>query len=195
MDLALPQKKYRNDGKLINAIEQGDLDSVLSELGQCDIDLNMKICGKSLLETAGRLGHKEIARQLILHGANPNETRGKNCNSLLHFAAQTGNYGFASILLEHDANASPLNRFSQTPLHLAARTGQEYLTKLLIEHSADIQALDSQERTPLHLANKKGYLQIANILRRGGQLSPDTNSGSSTLVAEENPSDFKNYSF
>lgn len=68
-DLGSIQKKYRNDGKLFSAIEQGYLEEVVAELRLGDIDPNMKICGKSLLEHAGGCGHKEIARQLITHGA------------------------------------------------------------------------------------------------------------------------------
>ena len=127
------------------------------------------------------------------YGANPNETRGKNSNSLLHTAASTGNYGFASVLLECNAHASSKNRFQATPLHFCARSGQVYLAALLIEHKADTDTLDSKGRTPLNLAIEKENQALVDILTKAGTGS--TGATEISLVAELNKWDLKKYSF
>lgn len=154
----------RNDGGLYYAVTRGDRDTVVEELSQGDIDLAMKIGGKSFLRHAGERGFKEIARLLTIHGACPNEVNGTRQHSLLHFAAASHNYGFASVLLDAHANPSPRNSSDATPLHIAARTGQAYLTRLLIAFNAMVDARDSHGRTPLYWATEKGHLDIAKIL-------------------------------
>jgi len=113
MQRQLFEKAFRNDGKLIQAVDHGDLKTVVEELSIGNIDLSLTFNGKSFLRIAGERGHKEIARQLVIHGANPNEVKGKRQHSLLHTAALSGNFGFASVLLSEGANPSPKNKFDR----------------------------------------------------------------------------------
>ena len=126
--------------------------------------MSFKPNGKSALRIAGELGYRDIARQLIIHGANPNEVNGTRKHSLLHTAVNSGNFGFASVKLEQGANSSPRNSHDATPLHFAARSGQEYLVRLLLNHKPDLNAKDSYGRTAKQIAEQKGYSEIARIL-------------------------------
>ena len=164
MQRQLFEKAFRNDGRLIQAVNCGYLKTVVQELSTGDIDLSLTFNGKSFLRIAGERGHKEIARQLILHGANPNEVNGKRKHSLLHTAAFSGNFGFASVLLSEGANPSPRNSHDAAPLHFAARFGYEYLVRKLIEYKADVVVRDSLGRTPIQVALQKGHSQIARLL-------------------------------
>ena len=160
----------RNDGRLYHAIIHGCSKEVAEELRQGDVDLTLKIGGKSFLRHAGERGFKQIADLLIRHGLDPNETYGKQNRSLLHFAVATFNFGFASMLLENGANPSACTTSGATPLHFAARSDQSYLAIKLIEAGADLNAEDNQGRTPLTLAFNKGMSDIARILAsRGGK--------------------------
>jgi len=142
----------------------GDPKTVIEELRQGDKDPNLSIHGKTILRHAGERGFKEIARLLIKYGADQNITYGKQGRSLLHFAAATGNYGFASILLECGANPTPRTNNRSTPLHIAARTGQSYLVALLCEYGAEIDAQDSLGRTPICLATIKSHTGLTKQL-------------------------------
>ena len=176
----------RNDGRIYRAVTWGDQKTVIEELRQGDIDPDLSIGGKTLLHHAGERGFKEIARLLISYGADQNRTYGKRSRSLLHFAAATGNYGFASVLLECGANPTPKTNGMATPLHFAARSGHGFLASLLYEHGAQINAQDSQGRTPLYLAMLKSHTCLARQLidANGNPEIPDRHGNTARQVAE-----------
>lgn len=174
----------RNDGRLYRAIVNGDRKTVTEELRIGDIDPNLSINGKTILHHAGERGFKEIARQLIAYGADANSIYGKQHRSLLHFAAATGNYGFASVLLECGARPSPRTRNNSTPLHFAARTGQGYLVDRLIKASADIMAEDNNGKTAFQWALKKGFNKVARQIVEASDTTVATRFMKELKVAE-----------
>lgn len=147
--------------KFLRAVYFGITGEVKQGLCSGQLDLTEKIHGKSLLRIAGEKGHREITMLLVEHGMDANESGGRRKHSLLHHAALTYNFGFASVLLNKQAIPSPRSSNNSTPLHIAARTGQEYLARKLIEFEAEIDAQDTLGRTPLHLAFAKGHAQLA----------------------------------
>ena len=58
----------RNDGRLYHAVVRGDFQTVSEELSLCDVDLSLRIGGKSFLRHAGERGFKRIADLLAKHG-------------------------------------------------------------------------------------------------------------------------------
>ena len=153
----------RQDGRLYVAVTRGYRQDVLDELRQGDIDLTMTIGGKSMLRHAGERGHRQICSILIEHGADPDEVSGRRRYSLLHAAAASHNFGFASELLTNHANPSPRSSNDDTPLHFAARTGQGFLAKQLIDFNANVDAQDTSGRTPLYLAMINGHTHLAKL--------------------------------
>lgn len=141
-----------NSWHLFKAIRNGYLANVALELETGNANPNQIVRNRSLLWHAGSRGFKDICRELIRKGADPNWTYGNTQRSLLHFAVITHNYGFVSILLECGANASPRTIHGATPLHFACRTGMGYITTRLIEAGASLDVLDNQGRSPRQLA-------------------------------------------
>jgi ankyrin repeat protein len=176
----------RNDGRLYQAVKNNDYRIVLNELRQGDIDPDLSIHNKTMLHHAGELGFKEIALVLIKFGANVDQTYGKQQRSMLHFAAVTENYGFASVLLTAKAIPSPRSSSGATPLHIAARTGQDYFTRLLLEFGADINAQDRNGKTPLHWGMQNGHVHTAKLLvdARADRNIPDKHAVTPKMVAE-----------
>ena len=152
--------------RLYRAVVDGEHKTVNEELSIGDIAPDLSILGKTLLQHAGERGYKDIARQLIKYGADANRTYGKQRRSLLDFAAATGNYGFASVLLECGANPSPCTRNNSTSLHFTARTGQGYLVDRLIKARADVLAEDDNGRTAYHWALKKASTKLHSSLSK-----------------------------
>lgn len=176
----------RNDGLLYRAVINGDFLTVASELSLGDIDLSLKIGGKSFLRHAGERGFKRIADLLIKHGLDPNEQYGVQQRTLLHFSAATRNYGFARVLLENRADANRKTISGATPLHFAARTGQSYLSIALIAAGAHVSAVDNQGRTPLQLAFMMGMADTAKVLSKhgAGHSAPTNDDNGKAKVAE-----------
>lgn len=180
-------RERRNDGRLYLAVVRGDFKTVVQELNSGDVDLSLRIGGKSFLRHAGEHGFKRIADQLIKHGGlDPNEVYGKRQRSLLHLAAATFNFGFASVLLENGANHSAQTTNGATPLHFAARSGQSYLAIQLIDAGANVSAEDNLGRTPLSLSFKKGMTGTAKLLvdRGARQATQEMKQPQKSRVAE-----------
>ena len=173
-------------GCLFHAIKNNDVRKTQQILQRGFDPNNYWIGGKSFLRTAGENGNRSICELLVQYGADPNEANGKRNYALLHNAAVAGNYGFASILLDLDANPSPLASNRATPLHIAARTGQEFLAKKLIECGADVDVQDSLGQSPLLLAFKESQVCVAKLLiKKSGNLSlPDKLGNTPRMVAE-----------
>jgi ankyrin repeat protein len=108
-------------------------------------------------------------RKLLDHGFDPNRPNWIG-RTFLHRAAERGDTGLASALLEYgaDINAVELEH-GGTPLAAAAREGQVEMVRFLIERGADPAApTESPWATPLAWAEKKGHREIADILRKHG---------------------------
>lgn len=153
-------------GQLFSAIKHGDRKAFEGALSE-GVDVpGVRIHGKSLLRLAGELGHRDICEHLVKLGANPDESNGFRRFSLLHNAVASGNFGFASILLQLGANPMPQASNDATPLHFAARSGQQYMADQLINAGANIDAQDKQGQTPLHYAIRKSDLSMVKYLIR-----------------------------
>lgn len=149
-------------GKLFRAVTVGDQHLAVEALND-GVAQSLRILGKSFLRHAGERGRRNICHLLVKYGADPNEVNGCRRYSLLHNAAASGNYGFASILLELNANPTPRNSSGATPLHFAARTNQGFLASKLIDGGADVNAVDNRGRTPIYLAVSKGHIELAKL--------------------------------
>ena len=79
-------------------------------------------------------------------------------NSSLHFAAKTGNFEIARLIIDYisDQNLTSLfdhkNSDGCTPLHLATESGSVEVCELLLEKDADCYSTDNISRTILHHA-------------------------------------------
>lgn len=108
----------------------------------------------------------EMAKLLLLHGANPNVISNKSLNSLspLAVAVSTGGYGNAAmveLLLAHGANANVVSTYGTTPLHYAC---QAKIAALLIDHGANVNALGAADVTPLYAASYRGNKEVVQAL-------------------------------
>ena len=79
-------------------------------------------------------------------------------NSSLHFAAKTGNFEIARLIIVYISDQNLTSLFDQknsdgcTPLHLATESGSVEVCELLLEKDADRYSTDNISRTILHHA-------------------------------------------
>jgi ankyrin repeat protein len=153
--------------------------------------------GETPLHVSSRLGHVEISRILLKHGANT-EVQDTDFYTPLERVALEGHVEIAQALLEHGAKVNELDSAGYTPLYLASEAGQlavaqvllshgadvtakckknqtalhraeeEEVARLLLEHGADANALDIKNRTPLHRVSKSGGVGGARVLLKHG---------------------------
>lgn len=117
-------------------------------------------------------------------------------NTPLHLAVISGaGADIVGILLENEANVSPVNNEGNTPLHLAALRsyqdlfGEDDLVKKLLNNGAAESKNKPNEEgyTPLHFAAKAGHLANVEKLLEAGAESIATKEGMTALsLAVEN---------
>jgi ankyrin repeat protein len=107
----------------------------------------------------------EVARYLVLKGADVNLPSDNGFNVFPLHSAAAGNYtDIARMLIENGAQVNIKQQAGVTPLHSAAQNGNLELLILLLEHGADVNARMEGGKLPADLASAKGYTEIAEIL-------------------------------
>jgi ankyrin repeat protein len=116
------------------------------------------------LHVSSRLGHVEISRVLLKHGADT-EARDGFDFSPLERVAESGHVELAQLLMERGADANARDNEGGTPLYLASFRGQPALAQVLLRHGADVKARNEVNKTPLHYARIE---EVARLLLEHG---------------------------
>ncbi|MXV52558.1 hypothetical protein GS399_16405 [Pedobacter sp. HMF7647] len=121
--------------------------------------------GFTPLGFAAYFGHEDIARYLLLKGADVNMPSQNGFQVFpIHSAVAANNIDITKILLEAGADVNVAQRSGATPLHAAAQHGNIEILILLLEAGANISVHMEDGRTPADMAFEKGFKDIAKIL-------------------------------
>jgi ankyrin repeat protein len=121
--------------------------------------------GFTALGLASYFGQFEVARYLVLKGANVNLPSQNGFNVYPLHSAAAGNYtNIARMLIESGSLINVKQQAGVTPLHSAAQNGNLELLILLLEHGAEVNARMEGGKLPADLAREKGFDAIAEIL-------------------------------
>ena len=123
--------------------------------------------GQTPLHIASQVGHVDVARLLIEHGADVAAQRRDGMRPL-HQASERGDVDMAWLLIEHGADVAAQEWDGATPLHRASERGHVDMARLLIEHGADAAARREGGRSPLHRASTRGHVDMARLLIEHG---------------------------
>ena len=177
--------------EMIAAVRAGDRQTagqLLADRGHTALARDEK--GLSALLTAVYQGQKEIAADLVAHGAvrtifeaaatgRLDEVKAAHTEwegwinqyshdgyTPLQLAAFFGREETARWLIEHgaDVNAVAKNDMRIQPIHAAAANGNLALLKALLEHGADANARQAGDFTPLHTAADNDSVAMARLL-------------------------------
>lgn len=122
--------------------------------------------GFTPLGLACYFGHEEIARFLVLKGADVNLPSKNGFNVFpIHSAVANNNYGITKMLLDAKAYPNVCQKSGVAPLHSAAQLGNIEMIILLLEHGAEVSLRMEGGKLPADLAAEKGFAEIAEILR------------------------------
>jgi ankyrin repeat protein len=158
--------KYLDEISLFEAAAAGKLDVVARLLQQHPEAVNYYAeDGFTPLGLACYFGHYEIARLLILKGADVNLPSNNGFRVYPLHSAVAGNYTqIARMLVESNALVNVKQQAGVTALHSAAQNGNIDLLILLLEHGADVGIRMEGGKLPADLAREKGFVEIAEAL-------------------------------
>ena len=121
--------------------------------------------GFTALGLACYFGHYDIARYLVLKGADVNLPSNNGFRVYPLHSAVAGNYTqIARMLIENNAQVNVKQQAGATALHSAAQNGNIDLLILLLEHGADVSIRMEGGKLPADLAREKGFVEIADAL-------------------------------
>ena len=117
---------------------------------------------KSLLHQLAAGGFTTVLQKLISNFNYDPASSDEDGNTILHTAAQHGQYKMAKLLIAYYSNQCPIyrkNSQGQTALHCACIGGHTRVAEFLIANKADITVRDEDGDTPLKKAFLKGHLR------------------------------------
>ena len=134
--------------------------------------------GITALHYAAYKGNVEIAKLLILNGANSDaaSNRGKN---VMHLAAEGNQPSMMIYFMSYEnQDIFSIDDCGSTPLHWACYSGAEEAVLFLLSLNANINAKDKEGLTPLHLSviAKKEKI-VLRLLQKGADKTISNNNG------------------
>ncbi|MEO8681804.1 MAG: ankyrin repeat domain-containing protein [Vicinamibacterales bacterium] len=121
------------------------------------------------LHWAARLGDGEMARTLIVAGANVRATTRFAAYAPLHLAAERGSADVIAALIKAGADTNAKTSTGATPLMLAAASGDVPSVTALLDGHADANAAENDRgQTPLIFAAAADRLDVVRLLLKRG---------------------------
>lgn len=159
--------EFSNQLTLFEACAVGKFDTATLLIFQNPDDVNkFSDDGFTPLGLACYFGHEELARFLVLKGADVNLASKNGFNVFpIHSAVAANNINITKMLLDAGAYPNVCQKAGLAPLHTAAQLGNIELIILLLEHGAEVGLRMEGGKLPADLAAEKGFNEIAEILR------------------------------
>jgi ankyrin repeat protein len=158
--------KYLDEINLFEASAAGKFDVVANLVYTHPEAINFYAGdGFTPLGLACYFGQYEVARYLVLKGADVNLPSNNGFRVYPLHSAVAGNYTqIARMLIENNAQVNVKQQAGATALHSAAQNGNIDLLILLLEHGADVNIRMEGGKLPADLAREKGFVEIAEAL-------------------------------
>lgn len=166
-DIANAVSEFLPQINIFDACAVGKFEDVtLLIFKQPDLINKYSIDGFTPLGLATYFNHEEIAKFLLLKGADVNLPSKNGYNVFpIHSAVANNNLEVSKTLLDAGAYPNVCQKSGVAPLHTAAQAGNIELIIALLEHGAEVTLRMEGGKLPSDLAAEKGFTEIAEILR------------------------------
>ncbi|MHC4439981.1 MAG: ankyrin repeat domain-containing protein [Planctomycetota bacterium] len=136
VSFALNDTQAQRQKSLDQAVVDGDIERVKSEIA-AGVDINSKNrMGWTLLHIAINKKHTEIAQLLIDKGADVN-IKDNRARSPVHLAVQTGQKAIVEALIAKGADLNAMDSKADNALTLARKNNHKEITELLLKNGAE----------------------------------------------------------
>ncbi|XP_029420498.1 ankycorbin isoform X2 [Nannospalax galili] len=173
----------KNDDRLLQAVENGDAEKVLSLLGKKGASATKHDSeGKTAFHLAAAKGQVECLRVMIIHGVDvtAQDTTGHNA---LHIAAKNSHPECMKKLLQAKCPAESTDSTGKTALHYAAAQGCLQAVHMLCENKSPVNLKDLDGNIPLLLAVLNGHSEVCHfLLDHGADVNSRDKSGRTPLM-------------
>ncbi len=124
---------------------------------------------RAALHFASEYNRTEIAKILLVHGADLHRKTKYTGETPLVMAVVRRHFELAEMLLEKGANINDQNAEGNTALHVAASRYDNVTTKFLLDHGANVNLKNKWEKTPLgQLSERERVAEAAKLLVAAG---------------------------
>ncbi|XP_073537644.1 ankycorbin isoform X2 [Phyllobates terribilis] len=177
----------KNDERLLQAVDHGELDKVSALLGKKGVVATKLDCeGKTAFHLAVTKGNSECLRVMLAHGVDvaAQDLSGQN---VLHLAVKHCHIDCIKRLLQAKCPADCTDNLGRTSVHYAAVTGSVPALQLLCDHKCLLNVRDSDGHTPLLISVQQGHVEACKCLldHRADPNLADKNGRSPLMLACE----------
>ncbi|XP_058879911.1 ankycorbin isoform X2 [Acipenser ruthenus] len=153
----------KNDDRLLQAVEHGEVDKVTSLLAKKGVNaVKLDSEGKSALHLAAAKGQAECLGVILSHGVDVTVLDASGCTAL-HLAAKNNHQECAKKLIQSKCTIEGGDSSGKTALHYAACSSAP-IVQLLCEQNCPVNVKDAEGCTPLLLCSQNTHEEVCRCL-------------------------------
>ncbi|KAM4809444.1 ankycorbin [Rhinophrynus dorsalis] len=154
----------KNDERLLQAVDHGEVDKVASLLGKKGVvATKMDSEGKTAFHLAAMKGNADCLRLMLTHGVDVS-AQDLQGHSALHLAVKNNHLECVKRLLQAKCPVECTDNAGKSSMHYAAANGCLPAVQLLYEQKCPIHNKDVDGNTPLLIAAQHGHTDVSKYL-------------------------------